>query len=161
MPKVLTCRKGKFPLANWTSVAKGQGHNSHNDGHDIPSTSSQRKDPNAERNSAVIAPINRPQTYPAVLPPCKSRKELANWTWVRLGNPRPKIENLEAAEQRHWQGHVKNTDNKILERPGDTAGSEAVEEEEQTQSDVSDRSEERQGRSLEDLGVNCKSMNKW
>ena len=25
MPKVLTHGKGKFPLANWTSVAKGQG----------------------------------------------------------------------------------------------------------------------------------------
>ena len=33
MPKVLTCRKGKFLFANWTSVAKGQGHNSQNDGH--------------------------------------------------------------------------------------------------------------------------------
>ena len=38
MPKVLTCRKGKFPLANWTSVAKGQGHNSQNDRHYISST---------------------------------------------------------------------------------------------------------------------------
>ena len=24
MPKVLTCRKGKFPVANWTSIAKGK-----------------------------------------------------------------------------------------------------------------------------------------
>ena len=91
MPKVLTCRKGKFPLANWTSVAKGQGHKSQNDGQDISSTSFPRRDPNEERSSAVMAPINRSQTYPAVLPPCKSRKELANWTWVRLGNPRPKL----------------------------------------------------------------------
>ena len=57
------CGKGKFPLVNWTSVAKGQGHNSQNDGHEISST-------NAERNSAVMAPINRLQTYPAELPPC-------------------------------------------------------------------------------------------
>ena len=33
-PKVLTCGRGrgKFPLANWTSMTKGHGHN---DGHDI------------------------------------------------------------------------------------------------------------------------------
>ena len=35
LPMVLTCRKGKFPLANGTSVAKGQGNNSQNDAHDI------------------------------------------------------------------------------------------------------------------------------
>ena len=83
MPKVLTCGKGKFPLANWTNVAKGQGHSSQHDGHDISNTTSPRQDPHAERNSMVMAPINRTQTYPAVLPPCKSRKELANGTWVR------------------------------------------------------------------------------
>ena len=49
----------------------------------------------------MMASINRSQNYPPVLPPCKSRKELANWTWVKLGNPKPKINNLEAAEQRH------------------------------------------------------------
>ena len=105
MPKVLTCGKGKFPLANWTSVAKEQGHNSQNDGHDIPSTSFTRRDPNVERNSTVMAPINRSQTYPTVLPPCKSRKELANGTWERLGNQRPKINNLEVTEQRSWKVH--------------------------------------------------------
>ena len=102
-----------------------------------------------QKETAVMAPIIRSQTYPAVLSLCKSRKELANWTWVRLGNPRPKINNLEATEQRHWQGQNKNTDNKTLER--DTAGSEAVEEEEQIQSDASEISEGRQGRSLEHL----------
>ena len=135
MPKVLTCRKGKFPLENWTSVAKGQGHNSQNDRHDVASISFPRRDPNAERNSAVMAPINRSQTYPAVLPPCKSRKELGNWTWVRLRNTRPKIKNLEATEQSSWQGQNGNTDNKTLDRPGhhNTAGSEAVEEEQFSQ----------------------------
>ena len=38
-----------------------------------------------------MAPINRSQTYPELLPSCKFRKKLANWTLVRLGNPRPKI----------------------------------------------------------------------
>ena len=41
--------------------------------------------------------------------------------WVRLGDPEPKINNLEATEQRHWQGQTENTDSKTLERPGDTA----------------------------------------
>ena len=50
MPKVVTCGKGKFPLANLTSGAKGQGHNSQNDIHDISSTSFPRRDPNAEGN---------------------------------------------------------------------------------------------------------------
>ena len=67
-----------------------------------------------------MAPINRQQTYPAVLPPSKSRKELANWTWVRLGNTRPKINNI---EQRHWQRQNGNLDNRTLDRPGDTAES--------------------------------------
>ena len=149
-PKVFTCGKGKFPLENWTSVSKGQGHNSQNDGHDISNTSFQIRDPNAERSSAVMAPINKSKTYPAILSSCKFRKKLANWTWVRLRNLTPKINNLEAKEQIHWQGKNKNADNKTLERPGDTAGSEAVEEEKQILSGASKKSEERQGR-LEDL----------
>ena len=40
---------------------------------------------------------------------------------MRLGNPRPKINNLEAAEQRHWQSQNGNSDNRTLDRPGDTA----------------------------------------
>ena len=110
-----------------------------------------RRDPDAERYCVVMAPINRSQTYPAILPPCKSRKKLANWNWVRLGNPKPKINNPETTEQRHWQGQNGNTDNKTLGRPEDTAEPGSVEEEEQIQSDASKKSKERQGRSLEDL----------
>ena len=87
----MTCKKGKFPLVNLTSVAKGQGSNSQNDGHDITNTPFPRRDPDAERNSTARAPINRSQTYPVIPSPCKSRKELANWNWVRLGNPNPKL----------------------------------------------------------------------
>ena len=94
-----------------------------------------------------MAPINRQQVYPAVLPPSKCRKELANLTWVRLGNPRPKINNLKAAEQRHWQRQSGNSDNRTLDRPGDTAESESVEGDQVH----SEASEERQGRSWEDL----------
>ena len=70
---------------------------------------------------------------------------------MRLGNPKPKINNLEAAEQSHWQGQSRNTENMTLDRPGDTAGSEVAAEEEQIQSEASDKSEETQGRFLEEL----------
>ena len=39
----------------------------------------------------MMASINRSQTYPPVLPPCKTRKELANWMLVKLGSPKPAI----------------------------------------------------------------------
>ena len=50
-----------------------------------------------QKETVVIAPKNRSWTYPALLPLCKElkkikiekKKELVNWTWVRLGNPRP------------------------------------------------------------------------
>ena len=48
----------------------------------------------------------------------------------KIENPRHKINNLEAEEQRHWQGQNRNTYSKTLERPGDTAEQESVEEEE-------------------------------
>ena len=59
----------------------------------------------------MMASINRSQNYPPVLPPHRPRKELANWTWVKIGSPKPKINNLEAAEQRHWQRKNESTDN--------------------------------------------------
>ena len=64
----------------------------------------------------MMASINTPQTYPPILPPCKPRKELANWTWVKLGSPKPKFDSLEEAEQRHWQRQNEITDNET-ERP--------------------------------------------
>ena len=82
-------------------MAEGKGNNSQNYGHVRTNALFLRRDLDAERNSRTRAPINRSQTYPAILPLCTSRKELANWNWVRLGNPMPKINNLEAAEQRH------------------------------------------------------------
>ena len=63
MPKVLTCGKEKFPLANWTSVTNRQGHNSQIDGHDTVSTSFPRRDPNAKKNLMVMVSINKSQTY--------------------------------------------------------------------------------------------------
>ena len=154
-PKVLSCRKGKFPLANWTSVDKGQGHNPPNeiqdDGHDISNNPFPRRDLDTEMDPVVMASINRSQAYPPILPSCKPRKELANWIWVWLGNPKPKINNLEAAEQRHWQRQNGNTDNKTLKRPGDTTKPELVEEEDHLQSDASEKNEKGHGRLSEDV----------
>ena len=106
MPKVLTSGKGKYPLANWTSVIKGQGNNPpkeiKNDRHDISDTPFPRGDPDAKRDSVMMASTNRLQTYPSVLPHHKLRKELANWTGVKLGSPKPKFNSLEEADN-YWQ----------------------------------------------------------
>ena len=130
---------------------KDKENNSQNDGYDISNIPFQRREPDEERKSVVMAHINRSQTYPAILTPSKSRKELANWNWVRLGIPRPKINNLEGADQRHWQRKRIILTIRYFERSGDTAEPESVEEEEQIQLDKSEKSEKRQGGSLEDL----------
>ena len=101
-------------------MAKGHGNN---DGHDISDAPHSINNQAMERNPSVMAPVNRQQTYPAAPPPCKSRKELAIWTWVRLGNPRAKINSIDIAKQRYWQRHNGNSDNRSLDRPGDTAES--------------------------------------
>ena len=54
MLKVLTREKGRYPLANWTSIVKGQGNNlpkeTQNDRHDISNIPFPRGDPDAERD---------------------------------------------------------------------------------------------------------------
>ena len=90
-PKVLTQGggRGRFPLANWTSVTRGCGHG-HNSECDISESPplSNNQGPITERNLAVVVPTDRAQTYQGDLVPSKSRKDLSNWTWVRLGNTR-------------------------------------------------------------------------
>ena len=72
MPKVLTCGRGrgKFPLANWTSVSKGcgPGLNSRCDVSEGPPLINSQ-DPNADRNQAIVVPPNRVQTYEGDLAP--------------------------------------------------------------------------------------------
>ena len=86
-PKVLNLGrgrgKGKFPLSNWTSLAKGCGCRIIN-GCDIPQTTSTQREP--ERNLAVVAPTDMIQTYEGDLALAKTRKPLANWTLGRLNN---------------------------------------------------------------------------
>ena len=96
-----------------------------------------------------MASINRPQTYPPVLPPCKPRTELANWTWADLGNPRPRSRSFKK-EENYWQKQNKNTDSKTIERLGEAAEQKTAGEGDQDQSDMRDKIEERQGGSLYD-----------
>ena len=80
----MTSGKGKYSLANWTSVIKGQGNNPpeeiQNDGHDLSNIPFQEGDQDAERDSGMMASINRSQMYPIVLPQHIPGKGLANWT---------------------------------------------------------------------------------
>ena len=119
-PKVLTCGRGrgKLPLANWTNVTKGCacGHNSRCDISETPPLLN-NQEPNADRNLAVLVLTDRVQTYQGDLGPSKSRKDLANWTWIRLENTRAKLTNNDRMEQRQWQ---RPNDNTVAgeERPG-------------------------------------------
>ena len=98
----MTSGKEKYPLANWTSVLKGQGNNQpneiQNERLDLSNIPFQEGDPDAERDSVMIASINRSQTYSPVLSLHKPRKKLAKWTWVDLGNPRPKFRSFQEEE---------------------------------------------------------------
>ena len=58
------------------------------------------QEPTVERNLAMVAPTDREQTYEGNLAPSKSRKDLANWSWVRLGNTRTRLTNYNRTEQR-------------------------------------------------------------
>ena len=88
------------------------------------------------RGSVMMASINRSQMYPPVLSLCKPRKGLSNWTWVDLGNPRPKFKSFQEEEE-FWQRQSKQNNNKTIDRQD-----EIEEEEDQIQSD---ENEERQG----------------
>ena len=100
-PKVLSLGRGRgrgnFPLANWTSLAKGCGCGIIN-GHDIPQTPPVQQEP--ERNLAVVAPTDRIQTYEGDLAPARARKPLANWTWVSLDNTWGRLNNNNNTENR-------------------------------------------------------------
>ena len=126
-------------------MTKGHGHN---DGHDLseapPSLHSQ--DWNAKRNSVVIVPTDRIQIYLGDLAPCRSRQDLAIWTCVRLNNPRLKINYIDIVEEKHWERHNNNNDNRTLNGLGDNTDSESIEGDQIH----SEASEERPGISFED-----------
>ena len=66
-------------------------------GHDTP-----QQEP--EKNLAVVAPMDRIQTYEGDLAPARARNPLANWMWVSLGkNPnRPTVDEI-MRKQKQWQ----------------------------------------------------------
>ena len=132
---------GNFPLANWTNVAKGCGCGFINE-HNITQAPPVNQEPTVERNLAIVAPINRVQTYEGNLAQIKSRKDLANWSWVTLGNTRTRLTNNNSnrMEQRQWQRPDDNTDDMTLDETGDHADPEG---------DAIQSDEERPG--LEDL----------
>ena len=94
-PKVLRLGRGRgnFPLANWTSVAKRHGCRFIN-GCDLSQAPLVQQEP-VERNLGIVSPTDRVQTYEGdiEISPSTSRKDLANWSWVRLGNTRARLTN--------------------------------------------------------------------
>ena len=107
--------KGKFPLGNWTSAAKGHGC-----GIDQSQTPPMQQEP--DRNLAVVAPMDRIvhtdrfQTYEGDQTPTRPRNSLANWTCVGLGNNpnRPTIDEI-TRTQLQWNIF---DDNSTENRPG-------------------------------------------
>ena len=89
--------------------------------------------------------MDRVQTYDGNLAPSKSRKDLANWSWVRLGNTRARLTINNRTEQGQWQRPIDNTDDRTLDETEDHADSKSIE------GDTVHSDEERPGRSLEDL----------
>ena len=77
--------RGNFPLANWTSVAKGCGHRFVN-GCDTPQTPPVPQEP--EKNLTIVAPTDRVQTYEENVTPSTTTKDLVNWSLLRLSNTR-------------------------------------------------------------------------
>ena len=145
-PKVLSLGRGrgKFPLANWTRVAIGCGHRLLS-GCDIPQAPPVHPELTVERNPAIVAPTDRVQMYEGNLVQSKSRKDLANWSWVRLGNTRARItnNNNNRTEWRQWQRPDDHNDDRTLDETGDHADANSIE------GDVMHSDEERTG--FEDL----------
>ena len=112
--------RGNFPLANWTSVAKGCGHGVIN-GCDISQAPPVHQEP-VDRKLAIVTPSDKVQTYEGNIAPSTSRKDLANWSWVRPSNTTARLtnKNNNRMEQR-WQRPDDNTDDRTLDKTGDHA----------------------------------------
>ena len=121
-PKVLSLGRGrgKFPLAYCTSMTKGCGCRLPSK-HDIPQAPPVHQEPMVERNLAIVAPMKAPS---------KSRKDLANWSWVRLGNTRARHtnNNNNSMEQRQWQRPDHNNNHRTLDETEDHANANSIEE---------------------------------
>ena len=67
----------------------------------MPQTPLVQQEP--EKILAVVVPTDRVQTYEGNLAPGKTRKPLANWTWVRLGDTMGRLTNNYRMECRQGQ----------------------------------------------------------
>ena len=81
-----------------------------------------------KKNLVVVAPTDRVQTCEGNLVPSTTRKDLANWSWVRLSNTRARLtnNNNNRMEQR-WQRPNDNTDDRTLDGTGDHADPDCTE----------------------------------
>ena len=114
-PKVLNLGrsrdKGKFPLANWTSVVKGHGCGLLNE-----NVQSQTMQQEQERNLAVVAPTDRivhtdrVQTYDEEPAPARPRPPLAKWSSVNSGN-NPNRPTVDEKTRNRLQWHIFCDDN--------------------------------------------------
>ena len=79
------------------------------------------EEPSNERKLAIVTPANRVQSYKEDLAPSKSRKYLANWSWVRLDSTRARLtdNNNNRTDQRQWQRPDSNTDDRTLDETGE------------------------------------------
>ena len=72
-----------------------------------------------ERKLVIVGPTDRVQTYEGNQAPSKSRKDLANWSLVRLGNTKARLTKNNRTEQRQWQRPDDNNDDRTLDETGD------------------------------------------
>ena len=88
LPKVLSFGRGrgKFPLANWTSVTKVHGCRFISRC-DMPQAPPVHQESTIERNLAIVAPTDRVQTYEGNLAPSKSQKGFSQLEILQLDLP--------------------------------------------------------------------------
>ena len=70
----------------------------------------------------IVAPTDRIQTNEGNLAPGIPRKDLANWTWVRLGSTKARLTNNNSRlDQRQNQRPDDNDDDRTSDKTGDHA----------------------------------------
>ena len=106
--------RGKAPVANWTSVVKGCGCRL------LSQCDITQTPPAVDRNLVIVAPTDRVQTYEGNLAPGLARKDIANWTWVRLGSTRARLTNNNSRlDQRQSQRPDDYNDDRTLDETED------------------------------------------
>ena len=107
-------------------MAKGCGCRFVN-GCDTPQTLPVPQEP--ERNLAIVAPTDRVQTYEGNLVPSATRRDLANWSWVRLSNTRARL-TINSNNRPECRQHrpCDNTGDRTLDETGDHSDPDSTEE---------------------------------